>query len=138
MSLRTTLGLGRELSLEEGEPHEVAEKKRRALDERLRPARLEAARRNPKWTEIEDDLVPRARGWLVSAETDAIYTRVRGIVFAPYAVSVISDHAPLAFYADRDGELVFLERIPGTWTEHLEKRAARELAKAAPRPRRGR
>jgi hypothetical protein len=36
----TKLRLSGESSLEEGEPHEVMEKKRRALDERLRPARL--------------------------------------------------------------------------------------------------
>jgi hypothetical protein len=136
MSLRTTLGLSRESSLEEGTPQEVAEKKRRAYDAVVRPARLEVARRNPKWTEIENDLVPRGRGWLVSAETDAIYTAVRGVVFAPYSVTVIADQAELYYYADRDGDLHFLERLPGTWTEHLEKRAARERAKAAPKPRR--
>ena len=41
MNLRTTLGLSREGSLEEGTPSEVAEKKRRAIDEALRPKRLE-------------------------------------------------------------------------------------------------
>jgi hypothetical protein len=132
MSLRSALGL------EEGTPDEVAEKKRRALDEKLRPARLEVARLQTKWTEIEDDLVPRGRGWLVSAETDAIYSMVRGVVFAPYSVTVVADQAELFYFVDRDGDLVFLERIdpPRTWTEHLEKRAARERVKAAPKPRR--
>ena len=116
MSLRTSLGLSRESSLEEGTPDEVMAKKRRALDEQVRPARLEVARRNPKWIEIENDLVPRARGWLVSAKTDAIYTPVRGVVFAAHSVNVIADQAELAYYVDRDGELHFLERIPGTWT----------------------
>jgi hypothetical protein len=134
MSLRTTLGL--ESSLEEGTPDEVAEKKRRAFNAAVRPARLEVARRNAKWTEIANDLVPRARGWLVSAETDAIYRGHAGVVFAPYSVTVVADQAELYYYVDRDGDLQFLERIPGTWTEHLEKRAARELAKAAPKPRR--
>ena len=49
-------------SLEDGTPDEVMEKKRRANAEKLRPARLEAARRNSKWTEIEDDLVRRNQG----------------------------------------------------------------------------
>lgn len=129
------LGLSRS-SLEEGTPDEVVEKKRRAYDAVVRPARLEVARRNFKWTEIENDLVPRNRGrFLVSAETDAIYTPVRGVVFAPYSVSVIADQTELYYFVD-DGELHFLERLPGTWTEHLEKHAARELAKAAPKPRR--
>lgn len=130
MSLRTTLGLSRESSLEEGEPHEVLERKRRVYAERVRPARLQAARRNAKWTEIENDLVPRARGWLVSASTDAIYTPTRGIVFAPHSVNVIADQADLAFYVDRDGELVFLERLPFTWSEHVERREQRRLARA--------
>lgn len=93
MSLRSTLGLGRESLLEEGTPDEVAEKKRRAYAAAVRPARLEVARRNPKWTEIENDLVPRGRGLLVSAETDAIYKPVRGVVFQPYSVNVIADQS---------------------------------------------
>jgi hypothetical protein len=113
----------------------VAEKKRKALDEQLRPARLEVARRIPKWTEIENDLVSRGRGWLVSANDDAVYTPVRGVIFQPYSVNVVADQAELSFYVG-DGELHFLERLPFTWTQHLEKRAARELAKAAPKPRR--
>lgn len=136
MSLMGRLRLSGESSLEQGTPDEVAEKKRRAYDAVVRPARLEVARRNSKWTEIENDLVPRGRGWLVSAETDLIYQPVRGVVFARYSVNVIADQTELSFYVDRDGDLVFLERIRGTWTEHLEKHAARELAKAAPKPRR--
>lgn len=138
MSLRSTLGLSRESSLEEGSPDEVAEKKRKALDERLRPARLEVARRNSKWTEIDAaDLVPRGPrdAWLVSAANDAVYEHYRGVVFAPGSVTMIADRAPV-FFSLVDGELVFYERLPFTWTQHLEKRAARELAKAAPRPRR--
>ncbi len=83
MNLRTTIGLSRDASLEEGEPHEVMEKKRGALEAAVRPARLELARRNAKRTEIENDFVPRGPGWLVSASTDAIYTPVRGVVFQP-------------------------------------------------------
>ena len=125
MSLVSRLRLSDESSLDEGTPDEVIEKKRRALDERLRPARLEAARRNSKWTEIEDDLVARGRGYLVSAASDAVYRRTRGVVFAPYSVSVIADQAEFAFYVDRNGELVFLELEPGTWSEHVERQARR-------------
>ena len=137
MNLVSRLRLGGESSLEEGTPDEVLEKKRRALVEQVRPARLEVARRNPKWTELEEvDLVPRGRGWLVSADTDAIYTPTRGVVFQPHSVNVIADQIELAFYVDREGDIVFLERLPFTWTEHLERRAARELRTAAPKPRR--
>ena len=137
MSLRSTLSLATRASLEEGEPHEVMENKRRAYAEKVRPARLEVARRNQFWTEIENDLVERLGGrWLVSASTDLIYQRVRGTVFAPHSVSAIADRTELAFYVDEDDELHFFEQIPGTWQEHLEKKAARDLAKAAPKPRR--
>ena len=139
MSLRSTLGLSREASLEEGTPDEVAEKKRRALAAVLRPRRLEVARRNSVWTEIENDLVPRNRGlWLVSASTDAIYTPTRGVVFQSHSISVIADRTPLSFYVDPDGDLVFLEQLPGTWTQHLERQAAKERRRAAPSARRGR
>ena len=125
MGLRNMLG-GQESSLEEGTPDEVAEKKRRAVTAALRPKRLEVARRNAKWTEIENDLVPRARGWLVSAETDAIYTPVRGVVFQPYSTTVIADQAELSFYVDDHGDVQFLERQPGTWSAIVERRAKRE------------
>ena len=137
MSIRSTLGLSRESSLEEGEPHEVAAKKRKALDEKLRPARLEVARRNSRWTEIENDLVERLGGrWLVSASSDRIYRRLLGPVFVPYSIEAIADRSELAFYVDPDGDLVFLEQLPRSWTEHLEKQAAKERRKAAPKPRR--
>ena len=137
MSLRSMLSLTTRASLEEGEPDQVMENKRRVYAEKVRPARLEVARRNSRWTEIENDLVPRLGGrWLVSASSDRIYQRVLGTVFLPYSVSAIADRTELAFYVDDDGELVFLEQLLGTWTEHLEKQAAKELRKAAPKPRR--
>ena len=137
MSLLGRIGLSREMSLEEGEPDEVTAKKRRAHAERVRPERLKAARRNPRWTEIENDLVERLGGrWLVSASSDQIFQPVRGTVFLPDSVTAVADRSELAFYVNADGDLVFFEQLPGTWTQHLEKKAARELAKAAPKPRR--
>jgi hypothetical protein len=130
------LGLSSEGSLVEGEPVEVMEKKRRAYTEAVRPARLDVARQNPKWTELQEvDLVPRGRGYLVSAVSDRIYQRVQGVVFASYSVNVIADQTELSFYVDRDGELHFLEQIPGTWTQHLEKQAARQRRRAMQGPR---
>ncbi len=138
MSIRSTLRMSDESQLLEGTPAEVAEKKRRAHDAKLRPKRLEVARRNAKWTEIENDLVPRGRGWLVSAETDAIYRPARGEIFEPYSVDVVADMSELWFYADeRDGELHFLERVktPATWSEHVARQAAKKRSRAAPEPR---
>ena len=136
MTLMGRLGLSSESSLEEGTPDEVTAKRRRAYAEKLRPARLKIARHNPRWTEIADDFVPRGRGFLVSAATDHVYTPVRGVVFLEHSVNVIADHAPLYFTVDANDELTFYERQPWTWTAFLEKRAARELAKAVPKPRR--
>jgi hypothetical protein len=48
--------------LEQGELDEVLQKKRRAYDAAVRPARLKIARGNRKWSEIENDLVPRNQG----------------------------------------------------------------------------
>ena len=42
-----------------GTPEEVDARVRAAHDEKLRPARVEAARRISGWHEIVDDLVPR-------------------------------------------------------------------------------
>ena len=125
MSFRSTIGLSRESSLEEGTPDEVADKKRRARDAVLRPARLEVARRTAKWTEIEDDLVPRGRGMLVSAATDHVYTPVRGVIFETASVGIIATHAPYYFTVSPDGELAFYERLPGTWSERIERQARR-------------
>jgi hypothetical protein len=137
MSARKILGLSQKTLLQQGEPDEVAAKERKAYAENVRPERLKAARRNSRWTEIENDLVPRLGGrWLVSASTDAVYTPVRGAVFLSYLADVVADQAPLHYFVDGDDELHFFERLPETWTQHLEKKAARDLRKAAPKPRR--
>ena len=125
MSVRTLLGLSRESSLDEGTPDEVIAKKRQAVTEALRPKRLEIARNISRWTKVEDDFVPRGRGWLVSAGTDAVYEKARGVIFQPYSVNVIADHTELSYYVDGDGDLVFLERLPGTWSEYVERRERR-------------
>ena len=67
MTLLGKLGLSPESAALEGTPEEVDARLRAAHDEKLRPARVEAARRISGWHEIADDLVPRHRGWLVSA-----------------------------------------------------------------------
>ena len=51
MSLKSVLRLSGESELLEGTPAEVDAKRRKALEEELRPARLEAARRSQLWHE---------------------------------------------------------------------------------------
>lgn len=87
--------------------------------------RVEVARRNSHWAELcETDLVRRAR-YLVHAETDELFTPHRGYVFATGSSTLIADRFPMFWYVDRDGELVFLERVQGTWSAIVERRAKR-------------
>ncbi len=129
MTLRTMLGFSDE-HLVEG----TTDAQRRAFEEEVRRARIVAARRQERWTELEEvDLVRRGRV-LVSATTDEMFQSYRGAAFAPGSASIMADHATLYFYV-RDHELVFLERLPRTWTEELERQAARERRRAAPKQR---
>jgi len=98
-------------------------------DELVAEARVEAARKNPDWVEVEEiDLVAR-KPWLVHAETDALYTVFRGAIFERGSARPVFNHTvPLAFYLDRTGDLVFLERRPGTWSEIVAKRTRRARA----------
>ena len=78
MSLLGRIGLSPESAAFEGTPDEVDARVRAAHDKKLRPARVEAARRVSGWQEIADDLVPRPGGrWLVSAGSDRIYASYR-------------------------------------------------------------
>jgi hypothetical protein len=79
----------------------------------VRAARISAARSNPRWTELEAvDLVARGP-FLVAASTDLLYARHR-VVFEPGSASVFATAIELHFYID-DGDVVFLESVPGTW-----------------------
>ena len=92
----------------------------------VRKARLEVARGNPLWSELEEiDLVRRPPGYLVSASTDEVFWPYRGAVFAAWSASMISDSAALHFYVDGAGDLVFLERLPESWSELIERRVRR-------------
>lgn len=119
--------LGRAATLEDAEAAERA-----VVEEQVRRARLEFARRHNRRTEVEEvDLVRRGRV-LVSATTDRIYRPVQGVVFAPNSATAIADHSELSFYVTSAGELVFLERKSGTWSDVIAKRARRQ---AVPKPR---
>ena len=96
----------------------------------IRERRIEIARRHTGWTELrEADLVPRPRAYLVHADKDWIFTRVSGTVFAMGSATVVAEHPAYYFYVGQDGELVFLERQPGTWSELVEKRERRRLSR---------
>ena len=111
----------------EGRSHELN------ADE-FRAARLDAARRNPAWTEIDPPVV-RER-WLVDATTDRLYRLCRGDVFSPGSAAIITPETALAFYVDDDGAVVLLERVssPSTWTEYLEKHSRRQREREHPTP----
>ena len=114
MSLLGRIGLSPESAALEGTPEEVDARMRAAHDEKLRPARVEAARRIRGWHEITDDLVPRLGGrWLVSAGMDLIYAPYRGVVWAADTAVAIADTTELAFVVDDDLKLHFYERICG-------------------------
>jgi hypothetical protein len=38
----------------------------------------------------------------------------------------MNDQVPLVFYVDRQQEVQFLERMPGTWSERVERQARRK------------
>jgi hypothetical protein len=103
----------------------------RPAENEIRVKRLEVARRTTRWTEIEDDFVPRGRNgyWLVSASTDHVYTRVHGTVFPRGSAAPLADVSELYFTVDTNGELTFYEREPWLWSEHVEKRARRRLSR---------
>jgi hypothetical protein len=96
----------------------------RPAEDEIRDRRVEVARRNSKWTEIEEPsaLVRRGRLYIVHADTDEVFKPYRGVVFATGSATVIADQTALYFYV-RDEELTFLELEPGTWSDRVAKRA---------------
>ena len=136
MILLGKLGLSPESAALEGTPEEVDARVRAAHDEKLRPARVEAARRISGWHEIADDLVTRHRGWLVSAASDRIYVRHQGVVWTGDTAVPVADTEELSFVVGDDLELRFFQRIrhPATWSEHIRRQTAKELQKTAPKP----
>ena len=108
-------------------------------EDEVRDRRVEVARRNSKWTEIEEPsaLVRRGR-LLVHADSDEVFKPYTGVVFASGETTVIADYTALHFYVRDNGELTFLEREPGTWSDRVARRAqleARRKARVSPRGR---
>ena len=87
-----------------------------AFDELLE-RRLQLARHNSKWTELEAvDLVERGP-FLVAASDDAVYVRFR-------ADPDHNETVPL-YFTVTDGRVSLYERQPWTWSEHVERQARR-------------
>lgn len=105
-------------------------------DAELREARLRAARANSKWQELEAvDLIPRGfkGSLLVAASDDSVYKRDNSAAFERGSARIVSgDLAALHFFVDdATGNLVFLERMPWTWSEMVARKASRRAGAAA-------
>ena len=108
------------LAYDSGDPAARAE-----MAEHVRAARLEAARRTSRWTELEAvDLVRRGRVF-VAASDDSVYLRHRGVTFESGKAAPIADQAPLHFTVDQGGNLTFYEKQSATWTELVARKAKR-------------
>lgn len=106
----------------------ITDEQRAEWERQIREARLELARRQPAWEEIpRTRLVKRGR-WLVDADTDALYSIRRGVVFEPQRATIgyVPDGARLAYYVDERGDIVFLEQTAGTtWSDVVARQARR-------------
>ena len=134
MTLLGRLGLSPESQALEGTPDEVDARGRAAHDEKLRPARIEAARRISGWREIADDLAPRLGGrWPVAASDDRIYAPYRGVVWVADSIVPMADTVDLCFYVSDADELHFFKRVkrPATWSEYVRRQTEKRLQKTA-------
>jgi hypothetical protein len=97
------------------------------FEDELRQRRLEVARRVPGWTELEETALVKRGRWFVHAETDEVFSPVRGVVFATASTTVVADRAPYYFCVLPSGGLAFFEKVttPATWSEHVERQARR-------------
>lgn len=99
-----------------------------SVEDELAARRVEVARGNSRWTEIApaERLRQRELGLLVDSETDLVWTRRPGMVWAPETAHVeyVDPRSEQTFYVDSAGEVVFLESVQMTWSEHV-RRAAR-------------
>lgn len=90
-------------------------------------ARLEVVRKNHRWTELEETALVRRGPYLVHADTDEMFAIRRGVVFEPgrAVVGYVPEGADLSYFVDQAGEIVFLDRQRGTWSDIVAKRARR-------------
>jgi hypothetical protein len=104
----------------------------RAEHERqVREARLQLARRRPKWIEVPESRLVRRGPFLVDAETDLVYVLRRGHVFEPGSATIgyVPHDTPMTYTVNEHGTVVFLEASGSrTWSEIVERKARRERA----------
>ena len=82
-----------------GTLEDFSERELRAHAQRVREARLHAARSNERRTELEEDALVQRGRVLVHLQTDDRFTPHRGLVFEPHGASVLGgDQAPLWFF----------------------------------------
>lgn len=99
-----------------------------AHEAEVRSARAVAARRSPYWRELDGPALvwrPAVRAY-VHADTDAMYREHPGTVFAPGTSTPVAELADLAYTVGAEGGLRFYERLTSTYTEHLQRQAAKE------------
>src|SRR5262245_15985792 len=97
-----------------------------AHDLKVKEARLEVAKSSSEWRELEVTALVRRWPYLVHADSYELFAPYRGVVWATRSSSPIADKTPLHYFIDREGEVIFLERKPGTWSEIVEKRERRK------------
>jgi hypothetical protein len=94
--------------------------------EQLRAARRETARANPRWVEVEETSLVRRAMFLVHADDDTLWSFYRGTVWDRGSANVVfNDMLTMWFYVDADGDVVFLERRPGLWSDIVAREARR-------------
>jgi hypothetical protein len=97
--------------------------------EQLRAARLEAARRTPEWEELEETALVRRAPFLVHAADDSLWTPFRAPTFEAGSARVVAnDRVPLGYYLTPDGDIQFVEKVAGTWSQVVERQARKSRA----------
>lgn len=87
-------------------------------EDELSAARLDAARKNKSWREIEEP-VNRGR-FYVDAASDEMFRPYRGAIFAPQGSAIeFAFPKPLVFYVGRSGAPVFLEPLGRKWSAYF-------------------
>jgi hypothetical protein len=111
-------------TVEQDQEDEVA-----AIREQVRAARLEVVRKNHRWTEVAETSLVKRGPFLVLAETDELFQLRRGMIFEPAraAIGYVSEDTEIHYFVDRAGEIVFLERRPGVWSDIVAKKARRAV-----------
>ena len=103
-----------------GRPQQTGDPDERAL----REARVAVARRNQQWQEIPDDLVPGGR-CLVGLDGRDLFGPSRRRVGVRQSRPDRRPGRALVFTVSDDGELRFLARQPGAWSEVVARRSRR-------------